>query len=211
MLDTKEWRKRISRRSDFTSGLIHLTKSNTINGQAYPALDILMKILIEQKLIGSTTKSGYINGSIPAVCFQDIPLHSVAENIFYEQQLKNNNRADNYRYTGFGLRFSKEYIFKKGGRPVIYDITEEAKKYLTKDNYWRIVNFDLSNKDNYIDWMHEREWRLHGDLDFELSEVEVLIHDNKKYKQFIQKCREYKKIDILLEIKSIITMPSILF
>ncbi|MGI6585797.1 MAG: DUF2971 domain-containing protein [Lutisporaceae bacterium] len=210
-MDKKEWRTRISRRSDFTSGLIHLTKSNVIDGKKHSSLDILMKILIEQKLIGSTTSSGYINGRIPAVCFQDTPLHSVAENIYYEQQLKNDNDLENYRYTGFGLRFSKEYIFKKGGRPVIYDITEDAKKYLNKENYWRIVNFDLSNKDNFIDWTHEREWRLPGNLDFELSEVEVLIHDNTTYKKFIERCREYKEKDILLEIKSIITMPSILF
>lgn len=170
-----------------------------------------MKILTEQKIIGSTTKSGYVNGNISAVCFQDIPLHSVAENIFYEQQLKKENKAKSFRYTGFGLRFSKEFIFNKGGRPVIYDITEEAKKYLSKENYWRIVNFDLSNENNFIDWTHEREWRIPGNLEFDLSEVEVLIHDYKTYKKFIQRCREYKKVDILLEIKSVITMPSILF
>lgn len=210
-MDRKNWRKRISRRSDFTSGVIHLTRSNIIDGQRYSAIDILMKILIERKLLGSTTRSGYINGNVHSVCFQDIPLYSVAENIFYEQKLKNDNNRDNYRYTGCGLRFSKEYIFKKGGRPVIYDIKEDAKKYLNKEDYWRIVTFDLSNENNFIDWTHEREWRLAGDLDFELSEVEVLIHDNKSYKKFIKKCREYKEVDILLEIKSIITMPSILF
>jgi len=208
-MNKKEWIQRISRRSDFTADLVHLTKARTIDGKKYSSLEVLMKILIEQKIEGSTTKSGYICGKTPAVCLQDIPLHSISENIFYEQQ---NKKEDNeVRYSGFGLRFSKEYIYKKGGRPVIYDISSEAKKYLDKGDYWRIVNFDLRNSNNYIDWTHEREWRLPCDLNFELSKVEVLIHHSKDYKKFIKKCREYNEVDVLYEIKSIVTMPSLLF
>lgn len=210
-MKSKEWLQRISRRTDFTAGLVHLTKSRTINGIKYSSIDILMKILHEQKLVGSTTGTAFISGSTPAVCFQDVPLFSVAENIYYEQNLKEKTEAENYRYTGFGLRFSKDFIYKKGGRPVIYDKLEEAKKYLHKDDYWRIVSLDLSNKKNYIDWIHEREWRIPDNLEFELSDVEVLIHDNKKYKDFIDKCRSYTDKDILRDIKSIITMPSLLF
>lgn len=206
-----EWRKRISQRSDFSAGLVHLTKSKKINNESYSALEILMKILIEQKLEGSTTESGFICGDIPAVCFQDIPLYSVCENILYEQKLKKEMNRSNYRYTGFGLRFSKDYIYRKGGRPVIYDNTNEAKRYLTEDNHWRIVNFNLSNKDKIIDWSHEREWRVPGYLSFELNEVEVLIHNYDSYKKFIKLCRDYKDKDILYEVKSVIVMPSLLF
>lgn len=170
-----------------------------------------MKILKEQRLEGSTTESGFISGKIPAVCFQDIPLHSVCENILYEQSLKREKKAVNYRYTGFGLRFSKEYIFRKGGRPVIYDIKNQAKEYLNPEDYWRIVNLNLSDNQNIVDWSHEREWRVPGNLEFELSEVEVLIHDYKSYKKFIRLCRQYQEKDILYEIKSVIVMPSLLF
>lgn len=51
-------------------------------------------------------------------------------------------------------------MYKKGGRPVIYDQTIEAKKYLPESQHWRIVNFDLSNDDRLVDWTHEREWRV---------------------------------------------------
>lgn len=210
-MNKEDWLQRISRRTDFTSGLVHLTKSQIIDGISYSGLDILMKILDEQKLEGSTTKSGFISGSTPAVCFQDVPLFSLSENIFYEQYLKKKSKAANYRYMGFGLRFSKDFIFKNGGRPVIYDKTDDAKKYLPKSEYWRIVNLDLSNENNYIDWMHEREWRVPGNLVFDLSEVDVLIHSSKKYKEFIDRCRAYKSKDILKEIKSLITLPPILF
>ncbi len=206
-MNSKEWNKRIARRSDFSSKLVHLTK----NHDATSGFGNLFKILTEKKILGSTTESGFICGNIPAVCFQDMPLHSIAENIYYEQYLKKNQNSQKHRYTGYGLRFSKEYIYQKGGRPVIYDRTKDAKSYLNEDNYWRIVNFDLSNKDNYIDWTHEREWRLPNNLDFELSAVEVLLHDEKGYKNFIRRCREISSPDILYEIKSIIVMPSLIF
>ncbi len=70
--------------------------------------------------------------------------------------------------------FDKTYIYKKGGRPVIYDKTEEAKKYLTEDKWWRIVNLDLSDSNNIIDWTHEREWRVLNELTFELKMLVLL-------------------------------------
>jgi hypothetical protein len=141
-MDKLEWSMRIARRSDFTGKLVHLTKRN----KHTDSFENLIKILLDETIIGSTTDSGFICGNIPAVCFQDMPLHSVAENIYYEQYLKKEKDREEYRYTGYGLRFSKEYIYEKGGRPVIYDKTQDAKDYLSKDDYWRIVNLDLSDK-----------------------------------------------------------------
>ncbi|PKM86077.1 MAG: hypothetical protein CVU87_13245 [Firmicutes bacterium HGW-Firmicutes-12] len=81
-MNKENWLQRIARRTDFTSGLVHLTKSQIIDNKSYSGLDILMKILNEQILKGSTTKSGFISGSAPAVCFQDVPLFSLSENIY---------------------------------------------------------------------------------------------------------------------------------
>ena len=50
------------------------------------------------------------------------------------------------------------------GRPVIYDKTISAKKYLPENEWWRIVNLDLSDEDRFIDWTHEREWRVPNDF-----------------------------------------------
>lgn len=63
-MNREKWVKRIANRSDMTTGLIHLTKRNTINNKEYSSLDILMKILDEKVLIGSTSETGYINGNI---------------------------------------------------------------------------------------------------------------------------------------------------
>ena len=65
-----------------------------------------------------------------------------------------------------------------------------AKKILPEDEWWRIVNLNLDDKSNYIDWMHEREWRLKGDFEFELSQAVVLLSNTTSYKLFIQNTDE---------------------
>lgn len=62
------------------------------------------------------------------------------------------------RYLGFGIRFQKNFIYKKNGRPVIYDETNRAKEYLPENEWWRIVKLDLSNKEQYYRLAaHERD------------------------------------------------------
>lgn len=203
-MDVNEWRKRIVRRTDFSCDLTHLTKSNDENS----SLDILVKILKDKKLVGGL---GYVCGNAPVVCFQDIPLNSLSENILYEQILRKKNQDQPHRYDAFGLRFCKTFIYKKGGRPVIYEDTEEAKKFLPKDEHWRIVKLDLSNDDNIIDWTHEREWRIKGNLDFEWSDVEIILSQEHSLQKFIQKCKDNGIEDVLNEIKGIITLKSLIF
>jgi hypothetical protein len=70
--------------------------------------------------------------------------------------------------------FHKPLIFSKGGRAVIYE-TKEFAKMLPPDEKWRIVTFDLSNKDHYVDWTHEREWRVKGDLKFDYKDVYIIL------------------------------------
>lgn len=126
--DSSAWRKRLSLRTDMSTYLVHLTRSSTIKGKEYSAVDILLKILEEQKLIGSKNYPGYINGSINAVCFQETPLVSIAQNLHYEEEEKklgNNTRC----YSGVGLMFNKQYIYKNKGRKVFYARKEEIKKF----------------------------------------------------------------------------------
>lgn len=61
-LKVEDWWKRISRRSDMTRAVTHLTKEAKIDGKDLSALEVLVKILKEKKLKGSTTKSGFIVG-----------------------------------------------------------------------------------------------------------------------------------------------------
>ena len=179
----EEWKKKIAERNDITGNLIHLTKGKEIENEKFNVFEILIKILKDKKLIGSTTESGFIVGDKRAVCFQESPIYSLSQNIYYEQKLFREEKLKKKRYVGVGLMFTKPYIYKKGGRPVIYDKTTEAKKYLPKEQWWRIVNYDLSDKNNIIDWTHEREWRVEGDLEFELSDISVVVPNEKAFKK----------------------------
>lgn len=87
----KNWKERIASRSDLTGHLIHLTRGANINSQEVSSLDILIKILLEQRLIGSSTKSGFICGNRKAVCFQDTPIYQLTQNIYSEQEYRNQN------------------------------------------------------------------------------------------------------------------------
>lgn len=212
-MNDKEWRKRISHRTDISVGLVHLTKGD---GKFGP-LAVLMKILEEKTIIGSTNKNvgghprGFICGNDPVVCFQDIPLYSLSENILWEKQLHSKAPESPIRYSPYGLRFDKRYIFRNGGRPVIYEKTNIAKDFLPEDEYWRIVKLDLENDDNIIDWTHEREWRIKGNFYFELSEVEILLSDQSSLKKFNGFCKEKNMEYILNEIKGIVVLKSLLY
>lgn len=212
-MKVEEWRARISNRTDLTQGLVHLTKPN----EELNAFEVLMKILKEKRIIGSTNKTvngeqrGFICGKDSAVCFQDVPLLSLSENILHEQRLRHEKPDRSIRYGAFGLRFDKRYIFKKGGRPVLYEVTEIAKSFLPEEEHWRIVKFDLGNTDNLIDWTHEREWRIKGDLDFELKDVEILLSHEFSVTKMYEYCQKNDMLDIFNNVKGIVTLKSLVF
>lgn len=197
-----DWTERLRNRSDMSGYLYHLTrKTDEMN-----ATDILIKILNERKIVGSTTQSGFIVGSEKAVCFQDTTPYGLSQNTFHEQKLFENKKATKMRYNPIGLAFEKKYVYDNGGRPVFYEETETAKQILPEDEWWRIVNFDLSNSDKIIDWTHEREWRIKGDFEFELMDVCVILTHKGTYKNFINKAG----IEIINQLAGIVVLDPVL-
>lgn len=188
-------------RSDLSQYLVHLTKGNTFKNTT-PA-DVLFKILKDKRLIGSTTETGFICGSTPAVCFQDAPLLSVGQNVWYEDRKREQEDQQKIRYNACGLMFRKRFVYGKGGRPVIYDRTEEAKSYIKESDWWRIVKLDLSDSKNIVDWTHEREWRAPGNLDFELENVAIIVPNDTYYRTFVELCLA-SDIKILEKINGIV-------
>ena len=203
----EDWLKRIAERNDVTGQLVHLTKASDEDGIEVDALDVLIKILNDKCIEGNISKSGFICGNRKAICFQDAPVYSLTQNIYCEQKMRMGENEKKIRYMGYGLLFSKPYVYNKNGRPVIYDRAEDAKKYLPKEEWWRIVNLDLSNHDNYIDWTHEREWRVPDVFKFELSEVAVVVPNEDIYKKFYEICDKA----IIDEIKSVTNLRILFF
>jgi len=197
-----KWKKRIKERSDITSHVTHLTRSVT---SIEDAIDRLIKILEEKKINGSKTNEGFIIGNNPAVCFQEAPLYGVCQNVYHEQQ-NHTELGDKTRYDAIGLSFSKKYVYEKGGRPVLYEDKVIAKKILPSEEWWRIVNFNLSDENKIIDWTHEREWRVKNEFEFDLSETYVLLLNQGCYKIFIEKIDK----EILKQLKGINVLQQIL-
>jgi len=203
--DFEFWRKRHIERTDITTELIHLTRSI---GEDKSAVEVLFSIL-ESKTLNGSTANGFINGDIPAVCFQDAPLHAVGQNCWFEKTLREQNEDVKKRYDPTGLIFEKKFIYSKGGRPVIYDSKVEAKKYLPEEQWWRIVNFNLNDENNIIDWSHEREWRIPNELKFELNNIVLLFANNADIKKFMELCDKSHK-QFYREVRGMTTMQSII-
>lgn len=170
-----EWREKISNRSDLVARLSHLTGRKASNDDG--AFEVLWKILTEKRLIASGAE-GFINGDIKAVCFQEVPLQAMAENVL----------RGNTHYFGFGLRVNRGFFYRRGGRPVFYGEVDHLKKILPATEYWRIVSMNLNDPDRIIDWTHEREWRHPGDFEFDWSEIEVIVKDHIYFEKFINRC-----------------------
>ncbi len=200
------WRRRHSERADLSTSLIHLTKPNS----KMPVIEVMFKILDELTLTGSAPDTGFIVGDSPAVCFQDAPVHAVCQNCWFEQKLREVDKRIKKRYTPTGFLFSKQKIYNSSGRPVIYDQKNAAKEYLPESEWWRIVSFDISKDDSFIDWTHEREWRVKGDFQFKIKDVTLLFANSGTYAKFVKLCDDRNKL-FYKDVAGIIVTDQILF
>lgn len=199
----EKWIQRSASRSDITGQVTHLTKRT----KDEHAIEVLIKILRGRTLTGSTTGSGFIVGNTPAVCFQESPLYSICQNYQYEAKVAKENNKE-ARYSAFGLMFQKDYIYNKGGRPVLYEDTDFAKGILPEDQWWRIVRFDLSNSDNIIDWTHEREWRIPNSFKFDISKVTIIVPNPENYRMFY----ELSKVggeDVASKVRAVLSVGAV--
>jgi hypothetical protein len=148
-------------RPDFSKGVIHFTRRRigqrrhfefaTRESLKLAQLEIepleVMKEILRDGAIRGSTNAGFIKGHQRAVCFSELPLSNAR--YFVESG----------RYSFYGIATSKRAAFDLGARPVIY-IPDEEGAWIPQDQKWRQVRFELGR----VDFTHEREWRLPGDL-----------------------------------------------
>lgn len=150
------------RRPDFSNSLVHLTRERKEYSspdfvtqkldRIVPAFDVLKEILVSGTIRGSGNE-GYVKGNRRAVCLSEIPFSAM-------HQFAQPPSDDRARYRFYGIALSKKSVFEAGGRPVIY-LPDTEGDWIPADEKWRQVRYEHGQ----VDYTHEREWRLPGDLD----------------------------------------------
>lgn len=172
--EEKDWVKAYRHRSDATSYLTHLTRKE--NGKT--SIQVLKKILEDKKII-SNNKQSFVIGNSNVVSFMDNSLFGIAQHTYFNSN--NTEEGTLFGYEPVGLVFNKTYAFNKGVRPVFYEKEEVAKEILNQKEWWRIVDFDLSNQEAIIDRTMEREWRFNNDFEFDLEEATIVLANLRNY------------------------------
>lgn len=150
-------------RNDISEYLIHFTKDTDENS----AIFNLNSILQQKTIYGGT---GHIRGRHKCVCFSEAPLDAVRDGLV--------NPSYYSKYSGFGIMIKKDWLFRHGGRPVIYGPEDEL-NVLPADLQWRTVRFNPLLTPA-IDFTWEREWRLKTEeLYFAPEDVDVIVPDLK--------------------------------
>ena len=145
-------------RRDIGNLLFHFTRTpeeGTIDDARIrvDASSILRKILVEGKLRG-TSKWTYGEN---CVCFTEAPIQEF-NSIFSLVEIAS-SKKERPRYEPYGIAVTKEFLFKEGGRPVIYDHPETFHEVPQNQKY-RFVPYD---PEQGIDFTWEREWRIKTD------------------------------------------------
>ena len=116
------------------------------------ASSVLNKILIEEKLIGT---SEWIKGCTDkCISFTEAPISELAA-LFSLVRIAATKKL-RPRYEPYGIAVSKKWLYERGGRPVVYD-HQQAYKQLPKRLRYRFVPYNPLQK---IDTTWEREWRI---------------------------------------------------
>jgi hypothetical protein len=135
-----------------------------------PPRDRLVNILKERKIYSSPMP--FLPRNANAVCFSECIWEGLA--------------ALSEQYSAYGVVFSKRLIFKKGGGPALYmrgDHVRDLGGNIPASIEPFVAPFDPEGALEPrapLDFLHEREWRLPGALNFEYSDIENVLVETIK-------------------------------
>lgn len=132
-------------RTDVSTKLIHLTR--TVDGMS--AEQRFSQILANGELKGSSTD---IRGGFKVVAFTESPISMLASVLTHASEL-------NMRYAPLGVMVDKTWLYKHGGRPVIYQSNREYDELPASKQHLHV----RYEPDRGIDYSWEREWRIKCD------------------------------------------------
>lgn len=164
-------------RRDMSRFLFHFTKKP--KGSKDTAYDVLQKILMNKCIRGG---KGFIKGSYHCVCFTEAPIAELALVFALQYEQQSVPRRDRPApYEPYGIALTKEWLFKKGGRPVIYQPDCEYQK-LRQCIQWRHKRYELCSP-RRIDFTWEREWRHLGNLQISPDSAFVVVPTKREARQ----------------------------
>lgn len=179
----------LEKKRDFSPYLVHLTKDglDEFGELCVPAKDVLDYILGESTLKAfshfclfspnlDNLQNAFLGDKFKVVCFTETPLENI-------DALLKDVIERGFKPKPYGLVFKKQYIREHGGNPVFY-VTKDIAKPLWK-LYWPLLSSDTDLPTEEIckllalvtvceegnDWHWEREWRIVGDLNFNLYDI----------------------------------------
>lgn len=154
-------------RDDIGSRLVHLTKGEPDQ----VAANTFLAIVKDRKLRGGT---GCIKGGYQCVCFSEAPVSKLS-------QILANPMAHGMRYKPFGVMVEKQWLFERGGRPVIYQSDSEY-ELLHETQRFRHVRYEPAT----VDFTWEREWRIHtSELELDPAQT-TLVVPNRAWEKWAQ-------------------------
>lgn len=161
-------------RDDLSDKLVHLTRGepNAANPREQ-AVARLNSVLAQRLLAGGT---GYIKGAHRCVCFSEAPIGKLSHLL-----AENDHRK--FKYQPYGVLVDKKWLYRRGGRPVIYgadadyDSLPEAMKYRHVRMEYEVPHGAGAGTYD-IDFTWEREWRIKTDaLPIAPEEVTIVVPD----------------------------------
>lgn len=182
----------MTHRPDYSEYVAHFTSAVaiqddvTLNRQIGPLTPVerLARILQEGRI--TATKKHFSLGR-PSVAFTECPWTSLLDHAT--------------RYSSFGVGFTKQLLWEKGGQPALYMRSEYLKALkdhvethaahpvfpsiptdvgalytpIERDPEWPMLSG--TTVQTRVDFAHEREWRVVGDLTFIPADVQFIVVD----------------------------------
>jgi hypothetical protein len=201
--DDREKRSNVTDdREDFSRFVVHLTRDDRgsdANGGPAPAN--FRRILDQQQILavrphclhGKSVPTDRLN-DFRVACFTETPLHQI-------RKLTRRVAGRRIHLRPFGFVFKRQFLEEKGGQPAIYinnyhghckvregfdRIFTAAKDFGFKGKGWQVLPYVNVVNDGY-DFAWEREWRVVGDVDFELSDLVCAVMPSKGHDSLREK------------------------
>lgn len=153
-------------RDDLSNKLIHFTK-----GTVEEATISIYSILHQKKLISG---SGNIMGDFKCICFTESPIAKFS-------YVLSNSGVFEFPYAPLGIMVDKIWLFKQGGRPVIYQPDSEY-DLLNDSQKYRHKTYDPEKN---IDFTWEREWRINKEeLAFNAMDITIIVPQREWVEKF---------------------------